>query len=170
MTNIETLLFEIEERVANIRVLLAAREQMELFPKRAARPRSKMKVDEAEEVNMIDFAAIWSEARRDSHYMKPWLIPKGSEQEKKLLAVARTIQEQYPRHAEQTFYATCEKYFECQEPSITATKHCLPFFCFRFNEFLQFRPKVETSHDGQITKAGYTGSGQWVEPKVLAQV
>lgn len=164
---IEKLLVEIEERVAKIRVLLAAREQLELFPKkRRATPSIPA---ERNSVAVIDFRELWSQARQDSHYMKPWMIPAGSDAHKKLFEVAKAIQERYPKYADQTFYATCEKYFESEDARIVGTKHCLEMFCFKFNDFLQFRPQLETTHDGVVTKAGYTGSGKWVEPKALVQ-
>lgn len=132
--------------------------------KRTAAPQRK------QAVALIDFPVIWSEARKESHYGKPWFIPKNSPQEKKLLGVATTIQEQCPHAADQTFFATCEKYFACDDQFVVSTKHCLELFCARFNQFLTFMPKVEYTSDGStILKAGYTGSGKWVEPKALVQ-
>jgi hypothetical protein len=143
--------------------------EKDLLPARYARVRTKPNIaKQRNSVAVIDFRELWSEARKDSHYGTPWVIPKGSAQEKQLLAVAKAIQEQYPKCTDQTFYATCERYFASEDPFIVSTKHCLNLFCSRFNQFLVFMPKVEISPDGStIVKAGYTGSGKWVEPKVL---
>lgn len=137
-----------------------------LLPARAARIR-KPKV--LKEEPPVDFCAIWSDARQDSHYLKPWCIPERSENYKKIMAIGQELAKSHPRHVDQIFYATCEKFFESEDPFFVRTKHALNVFCERFNDFLQFRPQLETTHDGVVTKAGYTGSGKWVEPKALVQ-